>query len=120
VQLTGAQFWAAVAPLLRQQIPGISGLGFFASVFRGMGADATMPVDLSTLENLPSTSMAFNPQFTAEQIPGATINPVTGAVSVPLSAPSTPSWFSGVSNGAVVLGGGAAVLLLGVAFGGRR
>lgn len=126
VQLTAAQFWAAVAPLLRQRIPGISGFGFFASVFRGMGALTDCPggpgcPDTADITNLPTSPAPINPYVlaVAQADPNAAFNPNTGSINVPLSVQS-PSWFPGVSNGAVVLGGGAAVLLLGVFAGGRK
>ena len=134
--VSGPTYWAAAAPLLQQQIPGLAGwrgLGAFASAFRRGLGDTNMGTDLSSgafvgcpgspgcfgssatgpsvqdLMNLPTTNPALSLQTTAEMIPGATVNPSTGAVTVPLSLQT-----SSVSMGMWVLAGGAVLLLFAV------
>lgn len=128
--ITGSAYWAAAAPVLRQRIPGLSGLGAFGLAFyRGIRRRRSPSLagfgqaDLSALQNLPeSTYAGASGGVGPANVPLFDLPALTTFTQLPtgeLSASSTLST-PGVSTGVLVLGGGALLLLAGVMAGARR
>lgn len=139
VQITGAQYWAGVSPLLAKQL-GMSGLGFFGGSFRrggGMGfyvgprgfgnltdaeiaASGLGPADVAALD--APAHAAGGPDASAPLQVGALASQVSasGQYSMGSNGQLVANWIPGLSNTAVGIGAAAvAVLVLGVGMGRR-
>lgn len=128
VPITGAQYWAGVAPLLQQQLPGLSGLGAFGYAFRrsGMGlyvgrrrgmGDTSTP-DAITSADIAAAAGTYAPDASAAlATPVGNIDPN----SLPLSLQVAAATGGGaVPSDLYWLAGGALLLLFGVGMAARR